>query len=121
MDTDVVAIGGGLAGLIVANRCAELGLRALVLESLWESVREAELDPERYAALAMKQLPAEKDDLTAALLLARLRTVHLRYLTTARRERAQATIERFFWGEATTGTTTSRRIAARLAREVVHA
>ena len=87
-------------------------LRALVLKSLWESVREAELDPERYAALAMKQLPTEKDDLTAALLLARLRTVHLRYLTTARRERAQATIERFFWGEATAGKTTSQRIAA---------
>ncbi len=32
MQFDVVAIGGGFAGLIAANRCAQLGLRAVVLE-----------------------------------------------------------------------------------------
>lgn len=32
MQFDVVAIGGGFAGLITANRCAQLGLRAAVLE-----------------------------------------------------------------------------------------
>lgn len=32
MPFDVVAIGGGFAGLIAANRCAQLGLRAAVLE-----------------------------------------------------------------------------------------
>ncbi|MFM9967133.1 MAG: FAD-dependent oxidoreductase [Burkholderiales bacterium] len=32
MQFDVVAIGGGFAGLVVANRCAQLGLRAAVLE-----------------------------------------------------------------------------------------
>ncbi|MSQ50527.1 MAG: FAD-binding protein [Betaproteobacteria bacterium] len=32
MQFDVVAIGGGFAGLIGANRCAQLGLRAAVLE-----------------------------------------------------------------------------------------
>ena len=32
MEFDVVAIGGGFAGLIAANRAAELGLRAAVLE-----------------------------------------------------------------------------------------
>ena len=31
-DTDVVVIGGGLAGLVAANRAAELGKRAVVLE-----------------------------------------------------------------------------------------
>jgi fumarate reductase flavoprotein subunit len=32
MDVDVIAVGGGFAGLIVANRCAQLGLNAAVLE-----------------------------------------------------------------------------------------
>jgi len=32
MQFDVVAVGGGFAGMIVANRCAQLGLRAVVLE-----------------------------------------------------------------------------------------
>ena len=32
MPFDVVTVGGGFAGLIVANRCAQLGLRAAVLE-----------------------------------------------------------------------------------------
>ncbi len=32
MQFDVVAIGGGFAGLITANRCAQLGLRSAVLE-----------------------------------------------------------------------------------------
>ena len=30
--SDVVVIGGGIAGLIAANRAAQLGLRAIVLE-----------------------------------------------------------------------------------------
>ncbi len=32
MQADVIAIGAGFAGLVAANRCAELGLRAVVLE-----------------------------------------------------------------------------------------
>lgn len=32
MNADVIAIGAGFAGLVAANRCAQLGLRALVLE-----------------------------------------------------------------------------------------
>ena len=32
MRFDVIAVGGGFAGLITANRCAQLGLRAAVLE-----------------------------------------------------------------------------------------
>ena len=32
MQADVISIGAGFAGLVAANRCAELGLNALVLE-----------------------------------------------------------------------------------------
>jgi fumarate reductase flavoprotein subunit len=32
LQVDVIAIGAGFAGLVLGNRCAELGLRALVLE-----------------------------------------------------------------------------------------
>ena len=31
-ETDIVIVGGGIAGLTAANRAAELGLKALVLE-----------------------------------------------------------------------------------------
>ena len=30
--------------------------------SLWDSVREAELDPREYVELAIKNLPTEKDE-----------------------------------------------------------
>ena len=45
MQFDVVAIGGGFAGLIAANRCAQLGLRVAVLE---KETAERYLNNSRY-------------------------------------------------------------------------
>jgi aminopeptidase N len=39
--------------------------RTLLWGSLWDSVREAELDPRDYIGLALRLLPAEKDELLA--------------------------------------------------------
>ena len=36
-------------------------LRSMLWGSLWDSVREAELDPREYVELAIKKLPLEKD------------------------------------------------------------
>ena len=37
--------------------------------SLWDSVREAELDPREYVELAIKNLPTEKDETITASVL----------------------------------------------------
>jgi aminopeptidase N len=86
-------------------------LRSLVLDSLWESVREAEVDPQRYLELALAWLPSERDEMTGSVLLARLRTAYLRYLTPARRAAVQERVERFVHGQMQTATSLSRRIA----------
>ncbi len=61
-------------------------LRPLVLGSLWEAVRDAELAPMNYIDLAMRLLPQEPDELTQAALLARVQAACERYLSTAQRD-----------------------------------
>ena len=61
-------------------------LRPLVLGSLWEAVRDAELAPLAYIDLAMRLLPDEPDELTQAALLARVQLACERYLSTAQRD-----------------------------------
>jgi aminopeptidase N len=58
-------------------------LRALLWGSLWESVREAELAPADFVNLAVKQAPAETDDVMLAFILARVQTAFTRYLSAA--------------------------------------
>jgi aminopeptidase N len=86
-------------------------LRALVLDSLWESVREAELDPARYLQLAMQWLPEERDELTGVVLLARLRSAYLRYLAPARRDAMAPAVEDFVALQLSRAPSESRRIA----------
>jgi len=56
-------------------------LRALLWGSLWESVREAELAPADFVELAVRQAPAETDDVMLAFVLARAQTAFTRYLS----------------------------------------
>jgi aminopeptidase N len=86
-------------------------LRALVLDSLWESVREAELDPARYLELALAWLPSERDEITAAVLLTRLRAAYTRYLSPRRRAALAERVEAFVAGQMHGAPTASRRIA----------
>jgi len=69
-------------------------LQAQLLEALWESVREAELAPERFLAYAVDQLPGTRDDIALSGLLARIETAFRRYLSDAQRDTAAAAIER---------------------------
>ncbi len=77
----------------------DLFRRTLLWGSLWDSVREVELDPAAYAKLALDALPAEHDELLAASLLARTDTAAHRYVGAAQQrglllQGAQTAIDR---------------------------
>jgi aminopeptidase N len=55
--------------------------RTLLWGSLWDSVREAELDPRDYIELALKLLPGEKDEALAQSVIGRMTTALHRYVT----------------------------------------
>ena len=54
--------------------------RTLLWGSLWDSVREAELDPREYIELALKLLPGEKDEALAQNVIVRMTTALHRYV-----------------------------------------
>ncbi len=85
-------------------------LRAGVYESLWESVRAAELDPASYIELIMSRLPQEKNEIIASVMLARLRAATLRYLGDARRGALIPRIEQFLIAQMRSADSLSRRI-----------
>ncbi len=66
---------------------AELGTmndvfqRTLLWGSLWDSVREAEMDPHEYIELALRNLPAEKDESLAQSITGRTITALHRYVS----------------------------------------
>ncbi len=57
-------------------------LRALLWGTLWDSVRAAELAPADYIALALRLLPAERDETITQSVLGRTQTAFNRYLST---------------------------------------
>ena len=56
-------------------------LRSMMWGSLWDSVREAELNPRDYVELAIKNLPTEKDETITASVLGRVATAVNYYLS----------------------------------------
>lgn len=84
--------------------------RALVHESLWESVRDAELDPARYIDLLLSRLPREPNEIIATGMLARLRAAHGRYLGEAKRGALLPRIEQFLYEGMRDTADASRRI-----------
>jgi aminopeptidase N len=61
-------------------------LRALLWDSLWDSVREVELAPADFIALAVREAPRERDDVLLNFILARVQTAFLRYLSDEQRK-----------------------------------
>ena len=59
----------------------DLFRRTLLWGSLWDSVREVQLDPAAYANLALDALPTERDESLAASLLAHTQTAAHRYVS----------------------------------------
>lgn len=85
-------------------------LRSLLLDALWEAVREAELDPAEYVRLALRVLPGESDDIAAAALLARIDTCMSRYLGPERRALLAAELEQFLAARMRSADPLGRRI-----------
>jgi aminopeptidase N len=56
-------------------------LRSMMWGALWDSVREAELDPREYVELAIKNLPTEKDETIVASILGRVGTARNYYMS----------------------------------------
>ena len=61
-------------------------LRSMMWGTLWDSVREAELDPKNYVELAIKNINVEKDESTIQAILARVGTALNYYLSDAQRD-----------------------------------
>ncbi|MGB8129838.1 MAG: M1 family aminopeptidase [Candidatus Angelobacter sp.] len=55
--------------------------RTLLWGSLWDSVREAEMDPREYIDLALKNLPTEQDESLAQSIIGRTMTALHRYIS----------------------------------------
>ena len=68
-------------------------LRALLLDALWDEVRDARLAPLEYIDLALAQAPREADELTVASLVARTGTALRWYLSDAQRAAAAPRVE----------------------------
>ena len=67
--------------------------RTLLWGSLWDAVREAELDPREYIELALRLLPEEKDESLAQSIMGRMTTALHRYVSPADRVRLAAKTE----------------------------
>ena len=61
-------------------------LRAMLWGALWDLVREARLSPERFAALAMREIPHERDEQLVGSIIGRLSTALTRYASDAARD-----------------------------------
>src|SRR4029077_2414636 len=69
----MVALGGGSV--------PDIFDRTLLWGSLWDSVREAEMDPREYIDLALYRLPREKDEALAQSIIGRTITALHRYVS----------------------------------------
>ena len=68
-------------------------LRALLLDTLWDEVRDARLAPLAYIDLALAQAPRETDELTVASLVGRTQTALRWYFSDAQRAAAAPRVE----------------------------
>jgi aminopeptidase N len=67
--------------------------RTLLWGSLWDSVREAEMDPREYIDLALRNLPTEKDESLAQSIIGRTITALHRYVSPEVRVQLAAKME----------------------------
>ncbi len=67
--------------------------RAMLWGALWDLVREARLSPVRYAALALRELPTERDEQLAGNLVGRITTALTRYAEHASADTLRARAE----------------------------
>jgi aminopeptidase N len=73
--------------------------RALLWGSLWDSVREAEMDPREYIELALERLPREEDESLAQSIIGRTITALHRYVSPEDRARLAPKMEELAAGQ----------------------
>ncbi|MFL6209615.1 MAG: M1 family metallopeptidase [Pyrinomonadaceae bacterium] len=71
-------------------------LRALLWGTLWDSVRNAEFAPVDYIELALRLLPAERDEVLAQSIMGRVQTAFNRYLSRAQAAALAPRLEELF-------------------------
>ncbi|MCC7052772.1 MAG: ERAP1-like C-terminal domain-containing protein [Gemmatimonadaceae bacterium] len=81
-------------------------LRAMLWGALWDLVREARLSPSRFAAAALRALPAEHDEQIAQALTGRIATAVSRYSSDAARDSLLPVLERVLLAGASDTTLT---------------
>jgi len=85
-------------------------LRALLWDSLWDSAREAELAPSDFIRLAVREAPAEHDDVMLGFVLARAQTAFTRYLSDSQRRTVEPELLRVLESGMTSAKTVGERI-----------
>lgn len=75
-------------------------LRSMLWGALWDQVRDARLDPARFARLVLTELPFERDEQIVPALLGRLGRAIDAYLAPARSHPIGAEAERVLWAMA---------------------
>jgi aminopeptidase N len=75
-------------------------LRTMLWGALWDQVRDVQLAPERFAELALTELPREKDEQIVPVLLGRLERSIRAYIAPAKVPAVSASAERMLWDGA---------------------
>ena len=69
-------------------------VRAMLWGALWDQVRDARLAPDRFVALALRELPLERDEQIVPVILGRLSRAVSAYLSPAREAAVRPDVER---------------------------
>ena len=85
-------------------------LRSMMWGALWDSVREAELDPRDYVELAVKNISAEKDELTIQTILGRVATAMNYYLSPQQQAELAPRLEKVLIERMTGAETLGQRV-----------
>jgi aminopeptidase N len=75
-------------------------LRTMLWGALWDQVRDAQLAPERFAELALAEIPREKDEQIVPVLLGRLERSIRAYIAPAKATTVRSSAERMLWDGA---------------------
>jgi aminopeptidase N len=79
-------------------------LRTMLWGALWDQVRDAQLDPARFASLALREAPNEKDDQLYPSIIGRLTRALSVYVTDRQRNTMQPALESLLWKMAADAT-----------------
>ena len=85
-------------------------LRSMMWGTLWDSVREGELNPRDYVELAVKNIAVETDELTIQTILSRVSTAMNYYLSDAQRAESATKLEDLLVEKFTAAKTKGQRL-----------